>query len=273
MSPLPVPPPIVYALAFRVLPSISARTLGNLHRLKSRRTAQLAGVGWNSTTAVPYAHKIIATPTPRGRSRLQRLAGRRATARPLLERTICLMANLSLPAQVIHEQVANRNIACWGGQSANTNAIIARAKPVTEPATFTRDGLDIPAVSRCREEGSPSRRSDNVDLWKPPHAVPRPHFCTVDGNRAFSVDAPCTKTLHPDRAAARRGHHQGASSFSAPRPRPPPSMHMRRASRHAAVNFHRMPCLQTQHGMRKASVPYPSLAHMLTTRSCSPHLR
>ena len=140
---------------------------------------------------------------------------------PGMERKDLLMANaqiFSAQGKAMNE-VADRNIRVLVvGNPANTNAMIARANAKDlNPRNFTAmTRLDHNrALSQLAEKtGSHVTRIRKMLIWGNHSSTQYPdlNFCTVDGKAAHSlVDRKWYEdTFIPDRAAARRGHHQGA---------------------------------------------------------------
>ena len=139
-----------------------------------------------------------------------------------MERKDLLLAN----AQIFSAQgkalddVADRNVRVLVvGNPANTNALIAmKNAPSLEPAQLHRDDAarsQPRAVAARREDRhARHRHPTKVIIWGNHSATQYPdlHHATVDGKPALSLvdQAWYDEHVHPDRAAARRGDHQGA---------------------------------------------------------------
>ncbi len=218
---------IGYALAFRVA---SGQMLGpdqpvNLHLLEiTPALGALQGVVMElNDCAFPTLNRIVATDDARVAFKdchVALLVGARPRG-PGMERKDLLLAN----AQIFSAQgkaldaVADRSVRVLVvGNPANTNSLIAmKNAPSLDPKNFTAMvRLDHNrALSQLAEKtGKHVTDLRKVIIWGNHSATQYPdlHHATVAGKPALSLidDAWYKETVHPGRAAARRGHHQGA---------------------------------------------------------------
>ena len=218
---------IGYALAFRVA---SGQMLGpdqpvNLHLLEiTPALGALQGVMMElNDCAFPTLNKIVATDDAKVAFKdchAALLVGARPRG-PGMERKDLLLAN----AQIFSAQgkaldaVADRNVRVLVvGNPANTNSLIAmKNAPSLSPARFTAMvRLDHNrALSQLAEKtGTHVTDLRQVIIWGNHSATQYPdlHHATVAGKPALSLvdQAWYRGHVHPRRAAARRGDHQGA---------------------------------------------------------------
>ena len=218
---------IGYALAFRVA---SGQMLGpdqpvNLHLLEiTPALGALQGVLMElNDCAFPTLNRIVATDDARVAFKdchVALLVGARPRG-PGMERKDLLLAN----AQIFSAQgkaldaVADRNVRVLVvGNPANTNSLIAmKNAPSLNPRNFTAMvRLDHNrALSQLAEKtGTHTTDLRKLIIWGNHSATQYPdlHHATVGGKAGALAGGRrlVQGAVHPDRAAARRGHHQGA---------------------------------------------------------------
>ncbi len=217
---------IGYALAFRVA---SGQLLGpdqpvslNLLEITPALDALNGVVMELSDCAFPMLEKIVATDDPKVAFKdcgVGLLVGARPRG-PGMERKDLLLANaqiFSAQGKAINE-VASRDIKVLVvGNPANTNALIAAANaPDIDRANFTAmTRLDHNrALSQLgAKTGSHVTGIKQMIIWGNHSATQYPDIGALHRGRQAGEVAGGRRLvqgdLHPDRAAARRGHHQG----------------------------------------------------------------